>query len=256
MIAARAVVLGSIASVALCAALPASAQQRERGLANPDSEFVDTTSKRAWHAVVEKTERGYLIGNPDAEAKLIIFTSYACEGCHDFAFKGDPELDIALLAPGLMSVEIRQRLHHPADMPLALLASCGEPKKFKINHAMFMRDQKRWRESWQSASAYNRGMWSRGTAAAHTSLVSSLDFDDMMARRRGYSRMDLTRCLTDRKAILSLRRGHAADSAEFGLPEEPLDKPYFALDGVLLEGIRDWDALYPLLEERFKPGRE
>lgn len=241
-----------IAACALFAPLAVSAQT----LSNPDSDFVDTTSKKAWHAEVEKTERGYLLGNPDAEAKLIMFVSYACEGCFDFAFRGDPELDYALLAPGIMSVEVRRRINHPVDIPLSLLASCGDPRKFKVNHAMFMRDQERWRERWNSSSGYNRDLWSRGSARG--SLVASLDFDDMMARRRGYSRMDINTCLNDRQEAAQLIRNAEADNAQFGLPTDPesYTHPHFVLNGQLLEGVNDWDALYEVLTVEFKPDRD
>ncbi len=244
----------ALALAAMAATSPLAAQSLE----NPDSAFKDMTSKKAWHAVVEPTERGFLIGNPDAETRLVMFTSYACKGCHEFAFKGYPELDLALLAPGILSLEIRNRIDHPVDLPLALLAACGEPKKFKVNHAMFVRDHKRWRERWDSASAYSHSHWRSAGDAARTSLVSALGFDDMMARRRGYSRMDLTRCLNDRKAIDRLKANAAADDREFALPPLPNGDPgpHFVLDGELLEGVHDWDALYPILRDRFRPKRD
>lgn len=246
-----AVLTGAVTGAALAASVPVAAQD----LSNPDSDFVDTTSNKAWHAVVEKTKRGYLIGNPKADARLIMFTSYGCIGCHEFTFKGDPELDYALLAPGILSIEIRLRFNHPADMPLTLLAGCGKPARFKVNHAMFIRDQKRWMESWSRASGYNRDIWSRDTMAARNGLVSSLGFTDLMARRRGYSRMDLNTCLSDQREIARLRANAASDNAEFGLPTdaEGYAKPHFVLDGERLEGVRDWDGLYPVLRDRFKP---
>ncbi|QFT78350.1 hypothetical protein FIU90_12440 [Erythrobacter sp. THAF29] len=236
-------------------ALALTAPLVAQDLEDMGSAFKDTTSRKAWHATVEKTPRGYLIGNPDAEAHLIMFTSYSCEGCYDFAFKGDPELDIALLAPGHLSLEIRPRFGHPVDLPLTLLATCGETRKFKVNHAMLMRDQKRWRNRWNMASQFNRSNWVRGDHSARTRLVRALDFDDMMARRRGYSRMDLTTCLANRRAIARLRANAAADDEEFDLPTDPtgFSRPHFVLDGVKLEGVHDWDALYPIIEQRFRP---
>nr|WP_298929052.1 thioredoxin domain-containing protein [uncultured Erythrobacter sp.] len=244
-------VFGALALTALVTAAPLSAQR----LSNPDSEFVSTTSKKAWHATVERTDRGHIIGNPDAEAHLIIFTSYACEGCHKFAFRGDPELDYALLAPGILSVEIRQRINHPVDLPMGLLSQCGAAEKFKVNHSMLMRHQKKWREDWSNAGGFARTAWSRDTRSGRSALVSTLKLDEMMARRRGYSRMDLTSCLNDRKAIASLRANAAADTAEFDLPvdEKGYAVPHFVMDGELLKGVNSWEDLYPILAERFKP---
>ncbi len=245
------VLIGALALAAVGLATPAGAQDLENVL----SDFIDNGSKKAWHADVERTQRGHLIGNPDADAQLIMFTSYACEGCHTFTFRGDPELDLALLAPGILSVEIRQRLNHPVDLPIALLSRCGAPEKFKVNHAMFLRQQPDWMERWNTSSSFARASWSRNTPAARTGLVSTLDFDDMMARRRGYSRMDLNRCLNDRKAIAEIRANAAADTSEFSLPTdaEGYSKPHFALNGRLLKGVHDWDALYKVLSARFEP---
>ncbi|TRD12248.1 protein-disulfide isomerase [Erythrobacter insulae] len=229
-----------------------------QNLSKPDSEFKGTANNKAWHATVKRTDRGHIIGNPDAKSHLIVFTSYACEGCHTFAFRGDPELDYALIAPGLLSVEIRQRINHPVDMPMSLLSRCGAPEKFKVNHAMFMRYQPKWQERWENAGAFARQAWSRDTHAARSGLSNTLRLNEMMDRRRGYSQMDLQRCLTDRTAIATLRANSAADTTEFGLPGGKLGfaVPHFVLDGELLEGVNSWAELYPILANRFKPEPE
>ncbi|GMN04075.1 DsbA family protein [Erythrobacter sp. MTPC3] len=244
-------IIGAAGLAALCLSQTAAAQSLE----DERSAFKDLTSKKAWHATVEETERGHLIGNPEAEARLVMFVSYACKGCYEFAFRGDPELDLALLAPGILNLEIRPRFNHPADLPLSLLASCGEPAKFKVNHAIFMREQKRWMDAWNGASAFNRVNWSHGTIPSRRSLVNALDFDDLLARRRGYSQMDIGRCLSDRGEAARLLANSRADTEEFGLPidADGFEKPHFLFNGKLMEGIHSWDDLYPILAERFKP---
>jgi protein-disulfide isomerase len=88
-------------------AAPAAGQEREQDLSNPDSDFVDTTPKKAWQAEIESTERGFLIGNPDAEARLTEFISYTCPHCADFAREAGPPMDLVLVAPGRLGVEVR-----------------------------------------------------------------------------------------------------------------------------------------------------
>ena len=61
-------VTGALALAGTVIAAPLSAQL----LSNPDSAFKDNTSRKAWHATVERTESGWLIGNPDAETRLIL----------------------------------------------------------------------------------------------------------------------------------------------------------------------------------------
>jgi len=239
------------AIVALAAfTLPASAQTTENQLSDPRSAF-QGTGGGMWHARVEKTERGHIIGNPEAEASLIEFISYTCGHCATFAREGLGALDLAVLAPGHMTVEVRPVIRNAIDLTISMLVACGDTDKFKDRHRMFLMRQSDWMEKLMSAPQSQTALWSRGDRASRISLAAALDFDDMLAGR-GASRSDINTCLSNDTAAQKLIDDGRADSAEFAIP----GTPSFAMDGKLLDGVHHWGALYPVLAERFRPKPE
>lgn len=242
--------LGGFAAIAMLAA-PASAQSTmgESGnqLSDPRSAFQGSSS-RAWHAQVERTERGHIIGNPDAEASLIEFISYTCVHCASFAREGEGALDLAVLAPGHMTLEVRPVIRNPVDLTVSMLVACGTPETFKDRHRMFLMRQSTWLQKAIEAPQAQRSLWARGDRAARISMASALDFDDMLAAR-GTSRADITTCLSDDAAAQKLIDNGRADAEEFAVP----GTPSFAMDGELLDGVHNWAALYTVIAERFRP---
>jgi len=221
----------------------------ENQLKDPPSAFMVDKRRASWHAEVVATERGFMIGNPDAEASLIEWISYTCGGCATFARQGESALDLALLAPGHMNVEIRPVIRNAVDLTVSLLVQCGGADGFKDRHRMYLLQQKTWIEKLQNAPQSQKVAWSSGDKTARLSAASALDLDDMLANT-GISRRDITTCLSDDGAALKLVQNGAADRAEFTVPKTPS----FALDGAFLADVHSWPALYPVIAERFKPG--
>lgn len=244
--------MGLFAAASLLA-VPASAQtlddSTENQLRDPRSAFVPDGRRAAWHAEVEKTERGYRIGNPEAEASLIEFVSYTCGHCAAFTREGEGALDLALLAPGHMNLEVRPVIRNAIDLTVSMLVQCGGEEDFKNRHRMFMMRQDSWLEKVRSAPQSQQAVWMRGDRAARTAMASALDFDDMLANA-GASRAEINTCLANDEAALALIRNGRADATDFAIA----GTPSFALDGELLANVHNWTALYPVLSERFRPG--
>ncbi|MDJ0643218.1 MAG: thioredoxin domain-containing protein [Erythrobacter sp.] len=228
---------------------PVAAQEREQDLSNPDSAFVDTTRKGNWQSVVEPTERGHLIGNPRADVQLIEFVSYTCGHCANFAIEGEPALDLVLLMPGKMTLEVRPVIRNALDLTVSLLAACGNPAKFKERHRAYMTTQATWLDKARNAPASQQAIWGRGDRNARLNAAQALDLDDVLVNR-GQSIAEVNACLMDDKAAQALIDNARADHAEFQVP----GTPSFALDGALLERVHSWDALYAVLSERFRTG--
>lgn len=247
----RTVLALAVAASALIAAPMAAihAQSSETGLANPESAFRDNGRRASWHAETRRTERGFEIGNPDADAALIEFVSYTCGHCAAFAREGEGALDLALLAPGHMKVEIRPVIRNAIDLTVSLLVQCGDEAGFKSRHRMFMLSQEDWLTTAANAPRTQQSIWARGDRAARLSAARALDLDDMLAER-GMSLATINTCLSDDAAAQALLDNGAADRAEFAVS----GTPSFALDGELLTGVHNWSALYPVLAERFRPG--
>ncbi|WP_299193380.1 thioredoxin domain-containing protein [uncultured Erythrobacter sp.] len=243
-------------AIGALALTPASAQSGSQSssqdqLRDAPSAFVGSGRRAAWHAEVERTERGFRIGNPDAEASLIEFISYTCGHCATFAREGEGALDLALLAPGHMNVEVRPVIRNAIDLTVSLLVQCGGADSFKDSHRLYLMRQESWLDKARSAPAAQQQIWARGDRAARLNMAQALDLDDMLAER-GASMADIRTCLSDDEAALALLRNGRADSSDFGVA----GTPSFALDGELLTGVHNWAALYPVLSERFRPERE
>lgn len=240
--------LAGAAALAIAPFVAASAQSSETGLANPDSAFVDNGRRASWHAEVERTERGYRIGNPDADAALIEFVSYTCGHCASFAREGEGALDLLLLAPGHMTVEIRPVIRNAIDLTISLLVQCGDDDGFKNRHRMYMLSQETWLAKARSAPQAQQAIWARGDRTARLNAARALDLDDMLAER-GTSLADINTCLADDAAALALIQNGNADREDFAVT----GTPSFALDGELLPNVHNWTALSTVLQERFRP---
>ena len=232
-------------------AVPAPGPERVDQLSDPGSAFRGNKRRASWHADVERTERGYRIGNPEADASLIEFVSYTCGHCASFTREGEGALDLALLAPGHLNLEIRPVIRNALDLTVSLLVQCGEADKFKDRHRMYMLSQDKWLERARMSPQSQQAAWARGDAAARLNAARALDLDDMLAAR-GMSIAEVNTCLADDEAALAIIQAGAQDRADFAVPGTPA----FALDGELLTDVHDWKSLYPVLSDRFRPKRD
>jgi protein-disulfide isomerase len=245
-----------LAGAFITAALaPAAAQTKPKqssgsssSLAAPESSFAKGPAKGAWQSVITRTERGYLIGNPKADGSLIEFISYTCPHCATFTQEGEPALDLALINPGKMNLEVRPFIRNPIDLAVSMLAMCGPDKGFKKRHTMLMNAQEQWLDKARQAPRSQQEVWFRGDATSRVNAASALGLIDMLAKA-GQSRGALTACLMDDRTAALISANSDADRVEYAV----LGTPSFALDGALVPGVHDWNALYPVLSSRFSP---
>lgn len=221
---------------------------QENQLKDVPSAFMVDKRRASWHAEVVQTERGFMIGNPEAEAALIEWISYTCGHCATFAREGEGAMDLALLAPGHMSVEVRPVIRNAIDLTVSLLVQCGGAEGFKDRHRMYLMQQGSWMEKLRNAPQSQMQSWSSGSKASRISMAAALDLDDMLANT-GVSRRDITTCLSDDQTALKLVQNGTADREEFAVRATPS----FALDGELLNEVHTWGTLYPVIAERFRP---
>lgn len=227
---------------------PATAQQ---SLARPGSAFVPPANPGNWQTTISRTTRGHLIGNPAADTQLIEFVSYTCGHCAHFAAQGEPALELALLMPGKMGLEVRPVIRNPIDLTVSLLAQCGDPAGFKDRHRAFMLAQTEWLGKARNAPQTQQAIWARGDKASRMNAASALGLSAMLIKR-GQSAAVLNACVMDDIAAELLMENSRADYAEFGVP----GTPSFALNGKLLDQVHSWDALYPVLSARFAPAAQ
>lgn len=241
--------LSAAAALLALATGPVTAQQQQPkpDLAQPGSAFAQPdVPAGGWQSAIARTARGHLIGNPAADTKLIEFISYTCPHCSDFAARGEPALEIVLLKPGKMNVEVRPVIRNGLDLTLSLLAQCGDPAGFKGRHQALMLAQADWLGKAYAAPASQQAIWERADKAARANAASALGLTEMLVRR-GQSRAELDACVADDAAARALLANSKADYAEFAVP----GTPSFALDGKLLQNVFSWEGLYPVLSAKF-----
>src|SRR3954453_24094621 len=84
-----------------------------------------------WADVVNATSAGFMMGNPNAQVKLVEIGSLSCPHCKAFEDEGVPALIEKYVKPGNVSWEFRPYLiHGPIDMAANLIVSCNGVKSF------------------------------------------------------------------------------------------------------------------------------
>lgn len=199
-----------------------------------------------WNQTVTVTPAGnHVLGNPDADVKLVEFVSYTCPHCAHFEEQADSAMRATYVAQGKLSVEVRNFLRDPVDMTVALLTNCGPPSKFFANHTMFMRSQDKWIAPLGTAGPTQKQRWSSGTFATRTrAIATDFGFYKMM-QDRGYDRPTIDRCLADETKAKRLAAG-TDEAQEAGV----MGTPSFSLNGDLLAGTHTWATLYPQIQAR------
>lgn len=238
--------LKPLLTAAAAALMLATGVAAAQDLSRPESSFGPKPKAGNWQNTVTRTERGHLIGNPEAKTTLVEFISYTCPHCADFAARGEPALDVVLLGPGKLTVEVRPRIHNGLDLAVTLLANCGDPAQFKVRHRTLILAQADWLGKARAAPQSQQAIWQRGDRAGRQNAASALGLTAMLAAK-GQSKSELDACVADDAAAQELLRDDEADTAEFGVNSTPS----FAMDGKLLADVHSWEALYPLLRTRF-----
>lgn len=199
-----------------------------------------------WNTHVEVIDGAHVIGNPEAERKLVEFVSYTCPHCGTFARTGDEILKLAEVGPGKLRLEIRHFVRDPVDLSVALLTWCGDTAKFPLNHAAFMHRQETWLTKAGNTTQAQQQRWYTGAWPTRArAIASDLDFYSIMAGR-GYERVEVDTCLADVNLAMQLSSNSERDAQAFNIP----GTPSFVLDGELLSGVHTWQDLEPRLAEQ------
>lgn len=203
-----------------------------------------TAPKGNWVATVVATDGGHRIGNPEAKVKVAEFISYTCPHCAAFAKEGEAPLQLAYIAPGKVSLEVRHLIRDPVDLTAAMLTNCGPAAKFLQNHAAFMLGQDKWIAPLGSATAAQKQRWTTDGAVGRRAIASDFGFYAIM-ERRGYSRTEVDRCLADEAAARTLAENSAKDWKRPGIS----GTPGFAINGAVMPGTHTWSALEAQLKQ-------
>lgn len=200
-----------------------------------------------WASMIAQTEGGHMIGNPDAEGKLVEFMSYTCSHCADFARTGEGAVKLLYVPTGKVSFEIRHLIRDPIDLTVALAAQCGDPAQFPANHEALILRHDEWMTKAREATQAQTARWRFGSFGSRAQAIASdLDLYEIM-ERRGFSRSELDQCLTNTEKAAMIANQSQADVERFSLRGTPT----FLLNGEMLEA-HDWSSIQPHLDQYFR----
>lgn len=202
-------------------------------------------SAQNWFDAASKTERGHLLGNPQAANRLIAFVSYTCPVCERFERESEGALRMIFIAGGNLALEIRPEIHSPVDLALSLAAACGPVENFFANHRAIYAAQGQILAKLRASTEGQRARWFAGTQSQRMSAIAAdIDLFELFATR-GYSFPQLSRCLADTSAATAILANEAANGRDFGVA----GTPSFAFNGALLADVHSWQALEPIVTQ-------
>ncbi|MEN7535811.1 thioredoxin domain-containing protein [Aurantiacibacter flavus] len=196
-----------------------------------------------WTAEVTPTERGYLVGNPEAPVKLITFVSYSCPACRNFEQQSEAELKADYIDDGGTSVEVRSAIRNILDLSATLLTTCGPTDRFLGNHEAFFATQSEWLGKAREITPEQQERWQNATIGERLKAIASdLGFYELM-EARGYTKGELDACLINEARAETIVNNSVANQTEYPYT----GTPSFAVNGTLLDGVYSWAALKPKL---------
>lgn len=196
----------------------------------------------SWVEIAAVTpEGGYRIGNPDAPLKLIEYASHTCPACAAFSVGGAAPLD-EYVAKGIVSYEIRNQIHNPIDLALAMLVRCGEPTAFHpLANQVWANLPTVMQRAQQDQAALNAAMQAP-EAQRFQRIAEAAGLLDFFAAR-GISRDQAMQCLANTAQATQIAENSQTQSEELDVTGTPT----FFLNGRKVEGIT-WAEIEPALQ--------
>jgi protein-disulfide isomerase len=200
---------------------------------------------RDWTRTVTATkDGGYLVGNPAAPHKLIEYYSLTCPHCQHFTVEGLPALRSQYIAPGKLSLELRNFILNGPDLAASILLRCGTPATaVRLYDEVFAHQQ----DLFGRISALSADAEARISAAPEQQrpavFAKEAGLIDWFAAR-GIPAPKGTACLSDPtglKALIAMREAAVTRYNVAGTPG-------FVVDGTLVDGA-DWASLKSVLDK-------
>jgi protein-disulfide isomerase len=197
---------------------------------------------QSWSQMVSFTEMGGILeGNPEAPLKLVEYASHTCPHCATFAKDASGNID-RYIESGVVSLELRNQIHDPLDLTIAMLVRCGDPAT-----SMPLAKQ-----AWEnlegiittaqaSGEALSAAMANQGDDRMQQIAATSGLLDFFAAR--GISRDQSMQCLADTEAPRQIVENSATQSDELDVTGTPT----FFLNGQRLDGT-SWAVVEAALQ--------
>ena len=208
---------------------------------------VEPPANGDWSEVVTQTPQGgYLMGNPNADVKLVEFASMTCPHCAEFAETGFDPMVQNYVKSGRVAFELRNFVRDPLDITMALIARCpGVERFYPLTDAMFA-NQEQFFEQMQAIPAAQQQELAQLPPQQQFVRLAEMSGLQRWAAQRGVPSALQQQCLTNQQEIDRLVQMTADATSEY--PNLP-GTPAFAINGELVEQAASWQALEPKLRE-------
>ena len=198
-----------------------------------------------WTQTVVATERGFLMGNPNAPVKLIEYASITCPHCGQFSREGGAEGIQNFVRSGRVSWEYRPYMIFPTDPGLFALLRCNGPASFfQLTEQLYV-DQPNWSVRGQNWLEANRAAFERLDVQGRAATLIRETGLDAFFRQRGMTQQQIDQCLADPRNLQRI----ADDTQHAMQTDNPPGTPAFFINGTLQQNVGLWPELEPLLRQ-------
>jgi protein-disulfide isomerase len=186
-------------------------------------------------AVAATPDGGFVMGNPNAQVKLIEYGSRTCPHCGHFAEEAMPELKSKYIAGGKVSYEFRDFAIHAPDIAAILLGQCnGAGPFFPILEGMFA-DQKTTLPKLEATpNSFMTALQGKSPAEQAAAWADKLDYIAFVGQR-GVPEAKARACLADNAAIDAIGKHMQDGQTKFDISGTPT----FILNGSSI-GSLEW----------------
>lgn len=217
------------AAAPLVFALAACGSGEEAASSSEPIAAVAAPEDQSWLETAAVTpEGGNVVGNPNAPIKLVEYASHTCPACAAFSEEASGNID-KYIESGVVSYEIRNQIHHPIDLAIAVLVRCGEPTAFHpLAEQAWANLSSILDRAQQNAAGMNAAMQAP-PGERFQRIAESAGLLDFFAAR-GVSRDQALQCLANTDQIQQIADNSNTQSQELNIPGTPT----FLLNGRML----------------------
>lgn len=189
--------------------------------------------------VVETSDGGMRMGNPNAPIKVVEYGSLTCSHCADFSAASSEPLKDKYVSTGKVSFELRNYVRDPMDMTATLLARCGGTGPFFPLIEQMFADQANWFTKIQVISpAEQQAMAALPPAQQFAKFASIIGLDGFV-RQRGISAERANACLANTAEVDKLVKMRDRANTEYNLQGTPT----FLINGRVVPDTGTWETL-------------
>jgi protein-disulfide isomerase len=238
-------------AVASFATAACNAEKGSDSSANPSTPVkpVPAPNGGDWRTIVSQTaEGGFVMGNPNAAAKIVEFGSMTCPHCAEFDETGVKPLIDTYVKSGRVSYEFRNYVRDPYDMAASLVARCGGTASFFGLTRGLYADQKEWVTKIQGANPQTMQRISALPPQQQLPEIAKLAGFQDWAAQRGLPAAKSTACLSNQAEIDRLVQMNSEALEVY--PDFP-GTPSFLLNGAPIK-IEPGSPVWTQVESKIK----